>query len=225
MSPRLARIPRHERRSGDEYERAAAEGRRKYFDPALGKTVIRILPGECYLTGNPEEMLVTVLGSCVAACARDPLIGVGGMNHFMLPDDGGTHEPTAAGRLRYGRYAMEALINGLLEAGGQKSRLEIKVFGGADFAYSSTPIGSLNGAFMRRYLRDRDMPCLAADLGGDVPRRVCYAPDTGKVDRLRLVRATDQALFREEAGRQRLPRQKPGKGGTAATDISPVNSR
>lgn len=217
MSPRLARTPRYERRSGDDYDRAAAEGQRKYFDPVRGKTVIRILPGECYVTGDPEEMLVTVLGSCVAACIRDPLTGIGGMNHFMLPDDGDTLEPAAPVRLRYGRYAMEALIDGLLKAGGQKRRLEIKVFGGADFAYPSTPVGNLNGAFMRRYLRNQGMPCLAADLGGDLPRRICYMPDTGKVDRLLLVRTSDKAMFREEAGRRRFPRHRPGNDGTAGS--------
>lgn len=104
----------------------------------------RILPGEYYVTGK-QMVLVTVLGSCVAACIRDTDSGIGGMNHFMLPDDG--RRDTAGVSARYGTYAMEVLINHLLKLGARRGRLEAKVFGGgavmASLASSNAPASAM----------------------------------------------------------------------------------
>ena len=107
-----------------------------------------MLPGE-YIVTDRDVMLVTVLGSCVSACIRDPLAQVGGMNHFMLPDleNGGVANESA----RYGSYAMEMLINELLKRGAARNRLECKVFGGgavlAGFTVSN--VGKRNGQFVQ----------------------------------------------------------------------------
>ena len=84
----------------------------RYFDRKFGLEAAKILPGE-YFVANREALLVTVLGSCVAACIRDSDSGIGGMNHFMLPDEGG--RDTVGTSARYGTYAMEVLINHLLK--------------------------------------------------------------------------------------------------------------
>jgi chemotaxis protein CheD len=138
--------------------------------------VIKVFSGDCYVTDKPHQMMVTVLGSCIAACIRDPNICVGGMNHFLLPD--GTNAADAP--LRYGAYSMEKLINDILKLGGRRERLEVKVFGGGNVIESSAKIGDKNVKFIRDYLLNEGIRIAQEDLGGKSPRRIHYFPDTGK---------------------------------------------
>ena len=136
---------------------AAQEGRaaRRFYDAAQAAWVVKVLPGEFYVTADPEEVLVTVLGSCVSACIRDPVAQIGGMNHFMLVQNksgtGGAwgNELESA---RFGNFAMEKLINGMLKRGCHRERMEIKVFGGANVTTARNEIGTENGDFVLRYL-------------------------------------------------------------------------
>ena len=155
------------------------DGVRRYYDPTFRATAVKILPGECYVTADPREMLVTVLGSCVAACLFDPVAGVGGMNHFMLPSsvDGFWGETAAA--MRYGNFAMERLIGDVLAAGARRERLQAKVFGGAAFA-SSHSVGPQNAAFVERYLGEAGLPTAAHLLRPPHPLRVHFVPASGR---------------------------------------------
>ena len=172
------------------------EGVRRYWDPVHRRFVAKILPGEFYVTDDGEELLATVLGSCVAACVRDPVAGVGGMNHFMLPVAGEAEPrpeaPSAAAR--YGAYAMEALINEVLKHGGRRERLEVKVAGGGELV--SARIGRANAEFVRRYLEHEGLEVAAADLGGPWPRKVLYLPATGKM-RVRKLRRLHNTTIAE----------------------------
>lgn len=141
------------------------------------RNVIKVFSGDCYVSNKPDQMMVTVLGSCIAACIRDPLLRIGGMNHFLLPD--GRNASDAP--LRYGAYSMEKLINDILKMGGQKSRLEVKVFGGGNVIESSAMIGDKNVNFIRKYLKQEEIKISQEDLGGTSPRRIHYFTDTGKV--------------------------------------------
>ena len=171
-------------------------GRRTY-DPETGREVVKIFSGEWHVSTGGNEMLATILGSCIAACIRDPGLGIGGMNHFLLPGDENTiaeHSNAA----RYGVFAMESLINGILKAGGRKERLEVKVFGGGNVTSNSARIGSKNSAFVREFLAREGFAIQSEDLEGDLPRRVHYFPDTGKVMMRRLSRKEDLAVVEEE---------------------------
>ena len=170
------------RRSVPPPDRRKAEPElRRYRDPEFGAMVVKVLPGRHHVTDDRDEMLVTVLGSCVSACIRDPAIGVGGMNHFMLPEssDGAWGDHSAS--LRYGNFAMEQLINDILKRGGQRFRLEVKLFGGGRVLKNSISVGDRNVAFVESYLKAEDVPVAARDLLGDNARRVHYFPVTGKV--------------------------------------------
>ncbi len=122
-----------------------------YFDRQFGARAAKVLPGEFYVTSQ-DMLIVTVLGSCVAACIRDSESGIGGMNHFMLPDAGGDGSTSSWGgeSARYGGYAMEMLINDLLKRGASRSRLETKVFGGGAVlaGFTSNNVGERNGRFV-----------------------------------------------------------------------------
>ncbi len=166
-----------------------------YYDSVLGSDAAKLLPAEYYATSQ-DMALVTVLGSCVAACLRDPVLGLGGMNHFMLPDgDASQGEPA-----RYGSHAMELLINALLKQGARRERLEAKVFGGGNVlkGFVSQPVGTRNAQFVRDYLGAERIPVLAEDLGGIHPRKVCFFPVTGRVLVKRLPHAHDAQVRAEE---------------------------
>lgn len=143
-------------------------------------------------------LLVTVLGSCVAACVRDADSGIGGMNHFMLPDDGG--RDTLGSSARYGTYAMEVLINHLLKMGAKRSRMEAKVFGGGAVmaSLSSSNVGTRNAEFVLNYLKTEKIPIVAKDLLDSYPRKVYYFPDTGRVLVKKLHRVHNETLFSRE---------------------------
>lgn len=176
--------------------------KRKYFDPKFQATTVRIQMGEHFVADDPKEMLVTVLGSCISACIRDRNAGIGGMNHFMLPEsECGTWGETTAS-LRYGNHAMEVLLNDLLKRGCHKRNLEIKIFGGANVYGGNIDIGQQNCEFIKRYLDAEKLPCDAYDLGGDRPRRIHFQPETGKVKRL-LLRKTKNADFQRNEMRYR----------------------
>ena len=153
-----------------------------YFDAMFKRPGVKLLPNEFYTTSE-DMVLVTVLGSCVAACIQDRTAGIGGMNHFMLPDDGADVGHTAAGSMRYGAYAMEVLINELIKAGGRRERFEAKVFGGAAVLAGMTTmnIGDRNAVFVRRYLATEQIRIVAEDLQGTHPRKVAFLPHTGQV--------------------------------------------
>lgn len=138
---------------------------------------IHVGQGEHYVTSDPNVVLSTVLGSCVAMCLRDPVAGVGGMNHFLLPDGAG--RGTDAGR-RYGAYLMEVLINDVLKAGGRRERLEAKLFGGGRMFDSLTDVGTANADFAERFLADENIPVVGASLRGTGGRRVHYWPVSGR---------------------------------------------
>ncbi len=169
-----------------------------YYDRVFDCEAAKILPGEYYFTGKPM-MIVTVLGSCVAACIRDRVSGIGGMNHFMLPD-GGESGSASASSMRYGSYAMEVLINQILKAGARRENLEAKVFGGGNVlqGFTSINVGERNARFVRDYLRDVNIRILAEDLNDIHPRKVYFFPETGKVLVKKLIQLNNYTLVRRE---------------------------
>jgi chemotaxis protein CheD len=170
---------------------------RRYFDPAHGSWIVKVLPGEFYVTPKSDEVIATILGSCVSACIRDRHAGIGGMNHFMLPlahERGWGDDPQST---RYGNFAMEKLINELIKSGCSRERMEIKVFGGGNVTDSNQAIGTQNAEFVLRYLQAEGLTCAAQDLGGQLPRRIHYFPATGRVVR-RILGGTDKAVIARE---------------------------
>ncbi len=177
----------------------------RYFDSHFSREAVKILPGEFFVTTR-DMLLVTVLGSCVAACIRDPERGIGGMNHFMLPDGGGGATSRSA---RYGGYAMELLVNELIKSGARRSALEAKVFGGGRVmaSLSSANVGERNSEFVLDYLRQEGIPVLAQDLQDMHARKIYFFPRAGRVLVKRLARMNNDTLARREREyRERLAR-------------------
>ena len=157
----------------------------RYWDKEREIIAAKILPGEYYVT-QENELITTVLGSCVSACIRDKESGIGGMNHFMLPE-------TNPGKLkkdsdeivgiatRYGNFAMEHLINTILSSGGKRKNLEVKVFGGGKIIPTLSDVGMKNINFVLDYIDQEGLRLLSQDLGDIYPRKIIYFPKTGKV--------------------------------------------
>lgn len=171
-----------------------------YFDRQRNCEAAKILPGEFYATAR-DMMLVTVLGSCVCACIRDRVSGIGGMNHFMLPDSGQDQSNPLGTSARYGSYAMEVLINQLLKMGAKRSNFEAKVFGGGAVLRGFTVgnVGERNAEFVLNYLKTENITVAAQDLLDIYPRKVYFFPHTGRVQVKKLKSVHNDTIINRES--------------------------
>ena len=174
----------------------------RYWDERHSIYAAKILPGEFYVTQH-GELIATVLGSCVTACIRDPTIGVGGINHFMLPyfrsgQSNNWEDTPVSLETRYGNIAMEKLINAILKAGGNRKNLEIKLFGGGKILNMLTDIGEKNIEFVKQYLSKEKLKVTAEDVGGIYPRKLQYFPYTGRVRVKKLSNLHNNTLIERE---------------------------
>ena len=172
---------------------------------------IAVIQGEYRVIDDPNVVLTTVLGSCVAACLRDPVAGIGGMNHFLLANS--SDGKTGSDQVRYGAYAMELLINDLLKRGARRDRLEAKLFGGAKLFDTLQDIGDGNASFAEQFMRDEGIPVTGGSLRGRSARRVEFWPVVGRV-RQRMVE--DRSLAEQET---RLVRRAPPVVDTGAVEL------
>ena len=165
-----------------------------YFDPHFQYNAVKVLPGE-YFVSNENLVIMTVLGSCIAACLWDSRMRVGGMNHFMLPD-GDSLDVSG----RYGSYAMELLINEMFKLGARRETMQAKIFGGAQVMHNFTTmnVGERNTNFVINYLRAERIPVISEDVLDIYPRKVCYFPSTGKAMVKRLAHSHPEKLVAQD---------------------------
>ncbi|OIN93461.1 MAG: chemotaxis protein CheD [Comamonadaceae bacterium CG1_02_60_18] len=165
-----------------------------FFDARFQYDAVKVLPGE-YFVSSDDLMIMTVLGSCIAACIWDTRSRTGGMNHFMLPEGDGIE-----GGGRYGSYAMELLINKLLKSGARRENMQAKIFGGAQVmaGFTSMNVGERNTKFVLDYLSTERIPVVSQDVLDIHPRKVCFFPVTGKALVKRLAHAHPETLVIEE---------------------------
>ncbi len=164
-----------------------------YHDHHFKHDAVKVLPGEYYVT-TEDMVIMTVLGSCIAACIWDPKARVGGMNHFMLPDGGGDTSG------RYGSYAMELLINEMMKLGARRENMQAKVFGGGQVMHTFTTmnVGERNTQFVLDYLQTERIAVISKDVLDIYPRKVCYFPATGKAMCKRLAHSHPDTLETQE---------------------------
>lgn len=193
-----------------------------YHESQFGLDAAKLMPGEYYVTDRPM-VLVTLLGSCVAACLRDADLGLGGMNHFMLPES--MHEPgnPLSDSARYGTYAMELLISELIRLGARRSRLQAKVFGGGNVLRGGGAIrvGERNAAFVLDYLKAEKIPVLAQDLVDVYPRKVYFFPEDGRVMVRKLRTVHQEPIMRSESDYRRRLAAAASAGAPSLETIEP----
>lgn len=166
-----------------------------YWEPRWKCHTVKIKPGEFYVS-DKSLVIGTVLGSCISACIYDSTLGIGGMNHFMLPSTGTERDQERS--LRYGLYAMEQLINELLKQGCSYDNLKIKLTGGGDMLPGMRSIGKQNIRFILNYINDEDLKLISSDLGGHQARRVAFFPAEGRMLVSKLSKLNDQIILKEE---------------------------
>ena len=172
------------------------EAMHRLWDPRHHRWTEKIVPGELFATSH-DESISTILGTSLAICIRDPVLRIGGMNHFILPlqadEEGGSQTCDAAEAIRYGRSVMEQLFSAVLRLGADPDRLKAKMYGGRRNIAPGNEASSGTITFARRFLRDQGVPVVAEKLGDGYPRRLTYFPNSGLalLDRLpnRLVAA------------------------------------
>lgn len=184
---------------------------RRAFDAKLGHVVAKILPGEYYATSE-DEYIVTTLGSCVSACLWHPASGIGGMNHFMLPDAGSARiDDGPSDAARYGSFAMEHLINAILATGLKREDLSAKIVGGGHVLPIASDIGARNIEFVRTYLANEGIAIVSENVGGHCGRQVRFRPATGTAQ-VRPLASTRQDIVEVEARYRRTLAQEPAQG-------------
>jgi chemotaxis protein CheD len=188
----------------------------RYWDKYHEVQAVKILPGEYYASAE-NEVIVTVLGSCISVCIHDPVMKIGGMNHFMLP---GFHQERVefsshSGSARYGLWAMEMLINNMLKMGGIRQNFVLKIFGGGHIIESmeTMSIGDDNIHFIREYVKREGLSVLAEDVGGPCARKVYLFPNSGKVRVKKISKLNNDTLLdREVTYIKAINQQKPKAG-------------
>jgi chemotaxis protein CheD len=182
-----------------------------FYDAHFKNDAVKILPGE-YFVYNEDILIMTTLGSCIAACLWDRSARVGGMNHFMLPDGAGDSG-------RYGSYAMELLINEMMKRGASRMNMEAKVFGGGQVVagMNSLNVGERNTSFVIDYLKMERIPILSKDVLDIYPRKVCFLPASGKAMVKRLAPANAEALVAQD--RAAAQRAVPANTGGGSVDL------
>ena len=172
--------------------RRAGEASFFYYNAHFGNEAVKVLPGEYYV--DTEDILVmTTLGSCIAACIWDRDRRIGGMNHFMLPEGAGDSG-------RYGTYAMELLINEMMKRGASRLSMEAKIFGGGAVisGMNSINVGERNTKFVTEFLSTERIPIVSKDVLDIYPRKVCFLPASGKAMVKRLAPANAEALVAQD---------------------------
>lgn len=159
----------------------------------IRERLVHVVQGEYAVVTEPGIVLTTILGSCVATCLWDPEIGVGGMNHFLLPGD----DDTGGDSMKYGVNAMELLVNGMLRSGAVRSRIQGKLFGGAHVVRNLSDIGLKNAEFALNFLQLEGIPCAGQSLGGDRARRIRFWPTNGRAGQM-LLESTQPELIKAE---------------------------
>ena len=182
---------------------------RRMQDRRFPHEIAAILPGEFFVSDSPM-IVYTVLGSCVSACIRDPLVGVGGMNHFMLPKPREAGTDSWGESTRYGSYAMESLINEILKRGGAKNRLEVKLFGAGRIYEGNIDVGARNAEWVLEYIKTEGLTACKTDLGDVLPRKVYYFTESGRVLMKKIEKVkNDTIAAREREYASKLHEKKP----------------
>ena len=182
-----------------------------FYDAHFHNEAVKVLPGEYYVD-NEEILVMTTLGSCIAACLYDRQAKIGGMNHFMLPEGTGDSG-------RYGTYAMELLINEMMKRGATRMTMEAKVFGGGQVVSGMTTmnVGERNTNFVMDYLKTERIPVVSKDVLDVYPRKVCYLPGSGKAMVKRLAPTNTDALMAQD--RAAAQKAVPASTGGGSVDL------
>ena len=137
---------------------------------------VYVPPGRLLATRDPRP-LTTVVSTGAVVCVWDPVAGIGGMTHFLLPESGSA--PPAP---RFGDVALRTLVEELVKLGASERRLRAHLFGGSApplLTDGGGHLGDRNVQAARSWLGSRSIAVWQAETGGSSARKVLFAPSTG----------------------------------------------
>ncbi|MCP4133597.1 MAG: chemotaxis protein CheD [bacterium] len=148
-----------------------------------GKDIKIIHPGEFFVSGE-DEIIGTLLGSCVAVCLIDTVTGYAGMNHFMLPGRISVQDIFQDRSARYGITAINHLMAEMIKMGALRNKMTAKIFGGGhvldtDGGITSIPQDNIKIAKVMMELED--IPITEIDVGDNFTRKLLLVVKSGKV--------------------------------------------
>jgi chemotaxis protein CheD len=168
--------------------------------------IIEIFVGEYYAT-NKQEVISTLLGSCVSVCLIDDINKVYGMNHFLLPGNITTKEIYADNSARFGINSMELLINQMLKLGATKKNFKAKVFGGGKVLKTNADIICVNQdniMFAHQFLEYEGIPIVSEDVGGTQGRIIYFDTSDASVyvEKVKASEETDKLPNKEQTAKK-----------------------
>lgn len=153
---------------------------------------IPVHQGSIHVTSDPRVILYTPLGSCISACLFDPVAGVGGMNHFLLPRPPGNDNTAAPGV--FGINAMPMLIDAMIDAGARPERIRAKLFGGSRNVFGGRDIGMMNRDMAEDLLHEGGVRCLGGLTCTDEAMTVSFRAALGRIEGRRYQKRRGDAL-------------------------------
>ncbi|MGB3456070.1 MAG: chemotaxis protein CheD [Litorimonas sp.] len=145
--------------------------------PRPGPDTLSVIQGDVRVSRDPRIVMSTLVGSCVSVCLFDPDLGLGGMNHYLLPGDPDQQDQDGA---LYGINQIELLINELMKEGAVRSHLQAKIFGGNRMMDGLTTVGERNARVAEEFIRDEGIRLVASQLRGDRAQKIEFHPASGR---------------------------------------------
>jgi chemotaxis protein CheD len=132
-----------------------------------------------------DTIITHALGSCLGIIIYDPVAAVGGMLHAMLPDSSIDQKKGIESPHMFIDTGVPLLFRSCYKLGAEKSRLVVKVAGGA--TTRSNPeddyfqIGKRNFVMLRKLLWKNSVVLKSYEVGGTDSRTVSLVMQTGEV--------------------------------------------
>lgn len=151
--------------------------------PQTARRVVGI--ADMVVSNAQDEILVTyALGSCLGVVIHDPVAGVGGLLHAMLPSSSVDSSKASANPARFVDTGVPTLFKTAYRLGAVKERIVVKVVGGASIANAGAgdtfQIGKRNLIALKKLLWKNGVMVRAHETGGTASRTVSLDVASGR---------------------------------------------
>jgi len=136
------------------------------------------------VSNKPEETLITYsLGSCVGVVVYDPVVRVGGILHFMLPESSLDEGKARSRPFMFADTGIPGLFLEAYKYGAVKQRMKIIVAGGARILDTKGffNIGKKNYIALRKIFWRNNVIIDYEDIGGCINRTMKMDINSGDV--------------------------------------------
>jgi chemotaxis protein CheD len=136
------------------------------------------------VSNRPDESIITYsLGSCIGLVIYDPVVKVGGILHYMLPESSLDKGKAAARPYMFADSGIPRLFKAAYNLGAVKNRIYVYVAGGSEILDQSGffNIGKRNYMALKKMFFRNNMMINKQDVGGNKSRTVRLEIVTGDI--------------------------------------------